>query len=74
MQQGSCKLTNVTWARQVSQQLFLPTLSLGVLDKFQGQANSLVAYDMQPINSTEIQILFTVGAQSYKAQLFIKPK
>lgn len=74
MQQGSCKLTNVTWARQVSQRRILPTHSLGILDKFQGQANSLVAYDMQPINPTEIQVLVIRWTQSYKAQLFIKPK
>jgi hypothetical protein len=54
-EQGSSALINVSWARQVPWWLFLPTHSLGVLDKFCGLANPFEAYHPQFINpSTEM--------------------
>lgn len=61
LEQGPCKLINVSWARQVPLQLFLPTHSLRVLDEFHGQANAFAAYHPQLIYpTTEIQVLFIV--------------
>lgn len=61
LEQGPCKLINVSRARQVPLQLFLPTHSLRVLDKSHGQANAFAACHPQPIYpTTEIQVLFIV--------------
>ena len=61
LEQGPCKLINVSWVRQVPPRLFLPAHSLSVLDKSHGQANPFAAYHPQSINpTTEIQVLFIV--------------